>query len=137
MKFLPEFYRRAKLGRTTWIVKPGEISNRGNGITVCQNLQDIKNVLRKGNKSGYHQNGVKKTFLIQEYIMKPLLYKGRKFDLRHYLMITSTQGQIRGYFYKHGYVRTTSFKYDAKNNSPYVHLTNDAVQRNCKEYGKY
>lgn len=28
--------------RNIWIVKPGEITNRGNGINVCDNLQEIK-----------------------------------------------------------------------------------------------
>jgi hypothetical protein len=27
--------------RNIWIVKPGEISNRGNGITVCDELIEI------------------------------------------------------------------------------------------------
>ncbi len=30
-----------------WIVKPGENSNRGNGIKMCLNLDDIKSVLKK------------------------------------------------------------------------------------------
>lgn len=44
-KFLKHFYSRAKTIKSTnsklknmWIVKPGENSNRGNGITVCLNL---------------------------------------------------------------------------------------------------
>ena len=28
--------------RNMWIVKPGENTNRGNGITVCHGLDDIK-----------------------------------------------------------------------------------------------
>lgn len=47
-----------------------------------------------------HSNGTPKTFLIQQYIDKPLLYKGRKFDIRHYIMISTVNGKIRGYFYQ-------------------------------------
>ena len=33
--------------RNMWIVKPGEFTNRGNGITVCMNLQEIKTILKR------------------------------------------------------------------------------------------
>lgn len=52
-------------------------------------------------------------------------------------MITSSYGRIQGYFYEEGYLRTTSYKYTTSNQNPFVHLTNDAVQKNCKDYGKY
>lgn len=52
-------------------------------------------------------------------------------------MLSSTEGILRGYFYQEGYVRTTSYKYKLDDNSSCIHLTNDAVQKYCKEYGKY
>lgn len=52
-------------------------------------------------------------------------------------MINSNFGRIKGYFYEEGYIRTTSYKYSNKNHDSYVHLTNDAVQKYCKDYGKY
>ena len=110
------------------------MSNRGSGITVCKDLHEIKSIIK--NKK-CHTNGKPFSYIIQEYIKKPLLYQGRKFDIRHYIMISSTLGRIQGYFYQDGYIRTTSYKYTNKNNNPYVHLTNDAVQKHCKEYGKY
>jgi hypothetical protein len=39
-----------KIPLNTWIVKPGENTNRGNGIEVCSSMNDIKTVLRG---SGY------------------------------------------------------------------------------------
>jgi tubulin---tyrosine ligase len=45
---------------------------------------------------------------------------------------------FRGYFYNEGYIRTSSFKYKSGNwDDRDTHLTNDAVQNNCSEYGKY
>lgn len=52
-------------------------------------------------------------------------------------MMTSINGIIKGYWYKDGYIRTTSSEYSLTNNFGSVHLTNDAVQKNLPEYGKY
>ena len=52
-------------------------------------------------------------------------------------MMTSINGIIKGYWYKDGYVRTISSEYSLANNFGSVHLTNDAVQKNLPEYGKY
>ncbi len=39
LKFLSEYYRRTKsFNKTCWIVKPGELTNRGNGICYCKDL---------------------------------------------------------------------------------------------------
>lgn len=59
-----------------------------------------------------HHNGQTKTFILQSYIDRPFLYNGRKFDIRHYMMITSVNGILKAYWYKEGYIRTSSEKYD-------------------------
>ena len=51
--------------------------------------------------------------------------------------MTSINGLIKGYWYKYGYVRTTSTEYTLSSNVGSIHLTNDAVQKNLPEYGKY
>lgn len=33
--------------KNIWIVKPGQNSNRGNGIKVCLNIEEIKAILKK------------------------------------------------------------------------------------------
>lgn len=69
---------------------------------------------------------------------KPLLYQGRKFDIRHYMLISCIAGSMKAYWYQEGYVRTSSSNFSLKNSKDlYVHLTNDAVQKNCETYGKY
>ena len=94
-----------------WIVKPGEMSNRGRGIKVCHDLNGIKASI-KNKKS--HTNGKSQSYIIQEYILRPFLYYGRKFDIRHFIMVTSNFGKIQGYFYQEGYIRTASYKYNSK-----------------------
>lgn len=51
--------------------------------------------------------------------------------------MTSVNGIIKGYWYRDGYVRTTSSEYNLNCNLGSVHLTNDAVQKNLPNYGKF
>jgi tubulin polyglutamylase TTLL1/tubulin monoglycylase TTLL3/8 len=97
LRFLREFYKRSKEGYNWWIVKPGELSNRGRDIKYCENLNEVKEQIKQKKTNS---NGSPRTYIVQSYLEKPFLYQGRKFDLRHYLMITSTEGKIRGYFYQ-------------------------------------
>ena len=74
---------------------------------------------------------------MQLYIDKPLLISGRKFDIRAYAMLNSTNGLLKGYFYRDCYLRTSSKPFDVTNFDRYIHLTNDAVQVNDEDYGKF
>ena len=115
--------------RNIWIMKPGENSNRGNGIQVVETLERVRALLKP-------EPG--KSFIVQKYIENPLLINKRKFDIRCYAMITSVNGVIQGYFYKEGYLRTTSCEYTVEDTSnSFIHLTNDAVQKHSASYGKY
>lgn len=112
-----------------WIVKPGEFTNRGNGISVCQTLEEINAIIKPVSE---------KSYIIQKYIENPLLINKRKFDIRCYAMITSINGVIQGYFYMDGYLRTTSKEFNIEEiSNPFIHLTNDAIQKHSAEYGKY
>lgn len=66
-----------------------------------------------------------------------MLYCKRKFDLRHYIMMTCVNGLVKGYWYREGYVRTTSSEYSLQASDGSIHLTNDAVQKNLPDYGKF
>jgi hypothetical protein len=101
---------------------------------VCLELGEIKAILRRKEK---HGDGSLKTYILQQYIERPLLYRRRKFDLRHYLMLTCVNGCLKGYWYRHGYVRTTSSEYSLSGTAPAVHLTNDAVQKTLPDYGRF
>jgi tubulin--tyrosine ligase len=63
----------------------------------------------------------------------------RKIDIRIYGLAQIIDGiHFRGYFYKEGYVRTSSYKYSTTDlTDKDVHLTNDAVQVDCEDYSKY
>ncbi len=79
-----------------------------------------------------------RTFILQKYIQRPLLFKGRKFDIRHYLLITCFKGIYKAYWFPEGYIRTSSTPFSLRKTANlFVHLTNDAIQKNSTEYGKY
>lgn len=105
--------------RNLWIIKPGEDSNRGRGVYVMDNLPKIRDFMKM---NAFKDNGERRSFVIQKYIECPLLYKNRKFDIRVFMLVTWINGRIRGYFYKHGYVRTSSKDFDLTNiNNRFIH----------------
>jgi hypothetical protein len=57
-----------------WIVKPGESTNRGTGITIQLDKVSLMSELMKRKEEDH-------SCIIQKYI-KPFLYHGRKFDIR-------------------------------------------------------
>ena len=74
---------------------------------------------------------------MQKYIEAPLLFKRRKFDIRIWALISHDE---KLYLFKEAYVRTSSEEYDLsgeKLDQVYVHLTNNAVQKYSKNYGKF
>jgi len=62
--------------------------------------------------------------VVQKYIERPLLYKGRKFDIRIWALMT-TSNEI--YFYNKGYLRTSSAEYALDQEDNYIHLTNQCL----------
>jgi tubulin polyglutamylase TTLL6/13 len=70
--------------------------------------------------------------VIQEYIEKPLLIEGSKFDLRLYVLVTSLY-PLRIYLYKEGLCRLATTKYchpsleNIRNDK--MHLTNYAINK--------
>jgi hypothetical protein len=81
--------REKSKSNNTWIIKPGENSNRGRGITVSGNIQEISSNIKDNRHS----------HIIQEYISNLLLYQRRKFDIRAYCLVTQVCGVMRAYWY--------------------------------------
>jgi len=53
-------------------------------------------------------------------------------------MLTSTNGVLKGYLYRDCYFRTSSKLFDLSDlGNKFVHLTNDAIQSNAEDYGKF
>lgn len=76
-------------------------------------------------------------FVVQKYLERPLLINNRKFDIRLWVLVTHDN---KVFLFKEGYIRTSSFEYDASPESidkPFIHLTNNAVQRFNDSYGAF
>jgi hypothetical protein len=70
--------------------------------------------------------------IVQRYIT-PFLYKNRKFDIRVWVLWSGRQA----WWYREGYIRTSSKDWSIGNTSKFVHLTNDAVQKYAEDYGRF
>jgi hypothetical protein len=72
------------------------------------------------------------SFVVQKYIESPMLINDRKFDIRVWVLLTQN---YEVYFFKEGYLRFSSHPYSTGNhNNPFIHLTNNSVQKHCNEY---
>jgi len=47
-----EIKRRYKVPKNVWIVKPGENTNRGNGINVSSDISEIKQLVSESSSFG-------------------------------------------------------------------------------------
>ena len=129
---IQQIRRAHRAPQNTWIIKPGENTNRGVGIQLARSLREVQQII------GRESSNSERTYILQKYIDYPLLVHKRKFDFRCYGLLTSINGQVKGYCYQDGYVRTSSREYSLDDLSDlHVHLTNDAVQQKDEDYGKF
>ena len=124
-----------KKPRNVWILKPGENTNRGTGISVCNSIEQIKEEMKT---TAVDEKTGKRTFILQRYLDRPFLIHRRKFDIRLYALITCSGGVLQAYYYNEGYIRTSSKEFNINNvANKLIHLTNDAVQKYSEDYGKF
>jgi tubulin polyglutamylase TTLL6/13 len=75
--------------------------------------------------------------IAQQYIPRPMLLDGLKFDLRIYAMVTSVD-PLRIYMFDEGLARLATVPYaepdDTNLGIAHMHLTNHAINRNAPGY---
>lgn len=111
--------------KNMWLIKPAAL-NQGQGIEVCRSLKEIQ--------KSFRSKPINSLWIIQKYIEKPLLFKGRKFDIRIWAIAT---GKHELFYYRHGYLRTSSSEYDPHGTDNFIHLTNNCLQKYGNNYGAY
>lgn len=146
-----------------WIVKASDL-NRGRCIKLAESLGKIQKLIKKFYEGIYRDfandnddieyepfksNNIlsdeeKKKIMnkkyrsnfviIQKYLEKPLLYRGRKFDMRIWVLITH---KLQVYIFKEGHLKTSSVAYDINAKDSYVHITNYSIQKYNDNFSKY
>jgi hypothetical protein len=85
-----------------WILKP-VLMMAGKNIHLFKRIDDIAEFLVKQPRHS--------KWVLQKYIEKPLLFKGRKFDLRMFVLFNTNpenENEFNIHIYKQGYLRTSS-----------------------------
>jgi hypothetical protein len=79
-------------------------------------------------------------WVVQKYLERPLLYHGRKFDVRLFVVLETAPRSplgLRLYVHREGYGRTSSEPYSLHATHNSMHLTNFAVQKVSPAAGKF
>ncbi|XP_075958196.1 protein polyglycylase TTLL10 [Anarhichas minor] len=122
-----------------WICKPTGL-NQGRGIFLMKSQEDVAAFRLKlqhtedSQANGKMLHRQPQARIVQHYIQRPLLLKGKKFDVRSYLLIACTAPYM--VFFRHGYVRLTCDLYDPSSNNLYAHLTNQCMQKKNPLYSQ-
>ncbi|XP_069078760.1 tubulin polyglutamylase TTLL13 isoform X1 [Pleurodeles waltl] len=113
-------YCRMKKNKT-YICKP-DSGCQGKGIFICRNPKELKH--------GDH-------LICQQYIVKPFLIDGFKFDLRVYVLVTSCD-PLRIFVYEEGLARFATMNYIEPSNNNLddicMHLTNYAINKHNENF---
>lgn len=97
-----------------------------NETAVIPNNQNNQTIIKENSKKKKSKLYISSSLLIQKYIEKPLLFKGRKFDIRVFLLIDH---KMNLYIFKEGHLKTSSEKYNIETKETYVHITNYSLQK--------
>ncbi len=105
--YYPESHLENPMKDGVWYVKPN-IGANGKGIIVTDDVSSVDM------KDGIYQKSID----------NPLLYNGRKQDLRMLVVLQTYQGYLRTYIFFDHFVRFAPLPYDEKDLSREVQLTN-------------
>uniref|UniRef100_A0ACB8F2W3 Tubulin polyglutamylase ttll7 n=1 Tax=Sphaerodactylus townsendi TaxID=933632 RepID=A0ACB8F2W3_9SAUR len=114
---------KRKRRQKTFIVKPAN-GAMGHGISLIRNGEKLHS---------------QEHLIVQEYLEKPFLIEGYKFDLRVYILVTSCD-PLKIFLYHDGLVRMGTEKYHAPSDSNlsqlYMHLTNYSVNKHNERFDR-
>ncbi|KAL3917374.1 MAG: hypothetical protein SGPRY_006429 [Prymnesium sp.] len=109
-----------------WIIKDAHASN---GFSAAIFDRSVRPIVKKDVPGGY-------CYVVQEYVERPLLIDGRKFELRQYVLI---RGDGSAYTYNRALIRLACVPYNPSSKDPRVHITNKYVQtgwESCSSEGR-
>lgn len=98
-----------------WIIKDAHASN---GFSASLFDRTVRRLVKKDVAGGY-------CYVVQEYVERPMLCDGRKFEMRQYVLL---RGDGSAYTYDGALMRLACVPYDAASRDVRVHITNKYVQ---------
>eukprot|EP00927_Polykrikos_kofoidii_P053939 TRINITY_DN48453_c0_g1_i1.p1 TRINITY_DN48453_c0_g1~~TRINITY_DN48453_c0_g1_i1.p1 ORF type:complete len:688 (-),score=130.94 TRINITY_DN48453_c0_g1_i1:94-2157(-) len=123
---------------SVWVLKPSRGSG-GKGIELVRGAKELRQRLfpppRDMAEEAPRSGGPTPTegWVVQRYVERPLLLRGRKFDLRAYCLVARTTPHL--WFFHPGYCKVSLEAYDAANlDNRFAHLTNACVQKQHPQY---
>ena len=115
-------------------LKPIDIDKNDNhsqrNVSKSYDPKKYNLAIQKLNKKIYSSSEV----IIQKYIERPLLYYGRKCDMRLWVLLTN---KFDLYAFKEGHLKVSSVAYDLQSKDTYTHITNYSVQKHNQMFGYY
>ena len=145
--------------KNLWVIKAVNL-NRGQCIRIADSVDKIHDIIKTLNTGIKLTNITKENnenniqfkyddkreiplsdtyksdkIILQKYIEKPLLYYGRKCDMRIWVLLSH---QMKVFVFKEGHLKTCSAKFDINNNKDaFVHITNYSFQKHCDNFQKF
>lgn len=121
------FFEYASARPSSWWVLKTSRGYGGDGVAVFPNTTALSR------RFGLCAAKAKESFIVQEYLGRPLLLEGRKFDVRALVLIASTTPYLL--FHHDGYLRLSVKNFALSNDGDRaVHLTNTHVQAAVKGF---
>ena len=93
-------------------------------------VEEEKNACHNFNDRIYYCDKI----IIQKYIEKPLLYKGRKCDIRIWVLLTQS---MKAYIFKEGHLKTCSIEFNLCSKNAFAHITNYSFQKYSHDFQKF
>ena len=120
------------IGKNLWVLKRTNL-NRGRQMKVLSNIDEIIKEINLMFEEKKPNN-----LIIQKYIEDPLLYNGRKFDIRIWVLFTyiGKDSKYEIYVFKEGHLKACSDIFNIDSDNLFIHLTNYSVQKHNKNFSK-
>ena len=130
----------AQCSHNLWLLKPTS-GSCGRGIGVVNSLGALQEHVKR-QQAHEGGGGGKELWVVQKYVEAPLLYAGRKFDVRIFALLESSSCETWStdlgfslYAHREGYGRTSSEPFSLTALHTSMHLTNYAVQKGARHAG--
>uniref|UniRef100_A0A336M1Y4 CSON007676 protein n=1 Tax=Culicoides sonorensis TaxID=179676 RepID=A0A336M1Y4_CULSO len=104
--------------KNVWLLKPA-YSGQGYDIVLSDNEETIMSYV----------NNLKRRYIIQKYIEKPLLIHGHKFDIRQYFLVTIEDNELTAFSHPMASFKFASQPFSLDTFHEAVHITNSSIQQ--------